>query len=649
MFGRPSLVSVGLLNGEELSGRMVAFSPEMLLVPLEVEGSGGGVQSRQIAADRIAYIAFHREPPGAAAPTVTSTTSHVSPGPPISSRSTPNKPSLVPPSGATQYKVHVGSTRIFSVYAANVSDNSAVGFTAYPIEPSSSFREFFFYNQGVRREVDALLGEMLVRQGLLLPEALDQAIEAQRTERISIGAMIEDTLGQLAPQERRPKRLGEVLTEQKMVSERNLTETLAVKFGMSFVDLDNLEIDPKAAAEVPRELIGQYGVLPIATNERSLTVAISDPLSFDVIDILRLHVHRRIEEVLVTPSQLRRSVREFLTRDDAPTVSATHHLDEILRKLAADEEGEERGDDEEEAELGTDSGVISLVNQIILDAYKAGASDIHIEPNGPSTKMVVRFRVDGECTSYKELPGNVRNAVVARIKIMSKLDIAERRKPQDGKIRFRLPDRQIELRVATIPTAESNEDVVLRILAGSKPLELEKLRLAPRNLTELRRLIARPYGLFLCVGPTGSGKTTTLHSVLGTLNTVDTKIWTAEDPIEIRQPGLRQVQVNPRIDFTFAHAMRSFLRADPDVIMIGEMRDQETAGVAIEASLTGHLVLSTLHTNTAPETVTRLLDMGLEPFSFADALLGVLAQGSREPSAPRAANRRRRRVTSTSS
>jgi type II secretory ATPase GspE/PulE/Tfp pilus assembly ATPase PilB-like protein len=216
--------------------------------------------------------------------------------------------------------------------------------------------------------------------------------------------------------------------------------------------------------------------------------------------------------------------------------------------------------------------------------------------------------------------------VVARIKIMSGLDIAERRKPQDGKIRFRTPDRQLELRVAVIPTAEANEDVVLRILSGSRPLTLDQLSLSPRNLGELQRLIARPYGLFLCVGPTGSGKTTTLHSVLGTLNTIDTKIWTAEDPIEIRQPGLRQVQVHPRIGFTFAHAMRAFLRADPDVIMIGEMRDGETAGVAIEASLTGHLVLSTLHTNTAPETVTRLLDMGLEPFTFGDALLGVLAQ-----------------------
>jgi type II secretory ATPase GspE/PulE/Tfp pilus assembly ATPase PilB-like protein len=209
---------------------------------------------------------------------------------------------------------------------------------------------------------------------------------------------------------------------------------------------------------------------------------------------------------------------------------------------------------------------------------------------------------------------------------MARLDIAERRKPQDGKIRFRLSDRQIELRVATIPTVNGNEDVVMRVLAASKPLPLSELALSARNQSELERIIQQPYGLVLCVGPTGSGKTTTLHSALGAINTVDTKIWTAEDPVEITQAGLRQVQVNARIGFTFAHAMRAFLRADPDVIMVGEMRDQETASTAIEASLTGHLVFSTLHTNSAPETVTRLLDMGLDPFSFADALLGVLAQ-----------------------
>ncbi|MBI4560960.1 MAG: type II/IV secretion system protein, partial [Candidatus Rokubacteria bacterium] len=273
-----------------------------------------------------------------------------------------------------------------------------------------------------------------------------------------------------------------------------------------------------------------------------------------------------------------------------------------------------------------DSTFVRLANQIIVDAYKARASDIHIEPYGPQKDTVIRIRVDGTCMEYQKVPAAYRRAVVARLKIMSQLDIAERRKPQDGKIKFRMPDREIELRVATVPTAGGNEDIVMRILAASEPIPIDKLGMTDRNLRELKNIAGKPYGLILCVGPTGSGKTTTLHSVLGYINKPDKKIWTAEDPVEITQYGLRQVQVQPKIGFTFAAAMRAFLRADPDVIMVGEMRDEETASTGIEASLTGHLVFSTLHTNSAVETVIRLLDMGLDPFNFADALLGVLAQ-----------------------
>jgi len=230
--------------------------------------------------------------------------------------------------------------------------------------------------------------------------------------------------------------------------------------------------------------------------------------------------------------------------------------------------------------------------------------------------------------TYLELPPNYRNALIARIKIMCDLDISERRKPQDGKINFSKfsPQHKIELRVASIPTNSGLEDVVMRILASAKPIPLDSVGLSPANLAALKTAIERPYGMVLCVGPTGSGKTTTLHSALSHINVPERKIWTAEDPIEITQPGLRQVQVNPKIDWTFAKALRAFLRADPDAIMVGEIRDTETAHMAVEASLTGHLVLSTLHTNSAPETVTRLLDMGLDPFNFGDSLLAVLAQ-----------------------
>ena len=264
---------------------------------------------------------------------------------------------------------------------------------------------------------------------------------------------------------------------------------------------------------------------------------------------------------------------------------------------------------------------------MIAEADRLGASDIHIEPYASRKDMVVRLRIDGTCFTYMKIPAAYRRAVVSRIKVMANLDIAERRKPQDGKIRYRLVNnREVELRVATLPTSGQDEDVVLRLLTAKQPMPLGAMEFAPAILQAIQAIAEKPHGILLCVGPTGSGKTTTLHAILKHINTDERKIWTAEDPIEISQDGLRQVQVHSKIGLTFAAAMRAFLRADPDVIMIGEMRDKETADIAIEASLTGHLVLSTLHTNSAVETVIRLLDLGCDAFNFADTMLGVLAQ-----------------------
>ncbi len=280
-----------------------------------------------------------------------------------------------------------------------------------------------------------------------------------------------------------------------------------------------------------------------------------------------------------------------------------------------------------EISAAADNELVKLVNKIIIDAYHQGASDIHIEPGTGKEKTVVRFRRDGTLGVYIEVPASYRNAMTARLKIMCDLDISEKRKPQDGKIKFKkFGPLDIELRVATLPSAGGVEDIVMRILAAGESIPLEKLGLSQHNLSTLKSVVSKPYGLFFVCGPTGSGKTTTLHSVLKHLNTPETKIWTAEDPVEITQKGLRQVQVNPKTGLTFAVAMRAFLRADPDVIMVGEMRDKETVSTGIEASLTGHLVLATLHTNSAPESIIRLLDMGMDPFNFADALLGILAQ-----------------------
>jgi type II secretory ATPase GspE/PulE/Tfp pilus assembly ATPase PilB-like protein len=270
---------------------------------------------------------------------------------------------------------------------------------------------------------------------------------------------------------------------------------------------------------------------------------------------------------------------------------------------------------------------VKLVNKVIIDAYQQGASDIHIEPYPGKAKTEIRFRRDGSLMPYIQVPASCRNALAARLKIMCDLDISERRKPQDGKIKFKkFGPLDIELRVATIPTAGGVEDIVMRILAAGEPIPLDKLGLSKRNHQQCVAAIEKPYGLFFVCGPTGSGKTTTLHSVLGYLNKPDTKIWTAEDPVEITQKGLRQVQVNKKAGLEFSIVMKAFLRADPDIIMVGEMRDKETVSTGIEASLTGHLVFATLHTNSAPESIIRLLDMGMDPFNFADALLGILAQ-----------------------
>jgi type II secretory ATPase GspE/PulE/Tfp pilus assembly ATPase PilB-like protein len=298
-------------------------------------------------------------------------------------------------------------------------------------------------------------------------------------------------------------------------------------------------------------------------------------------------------------------------------------LRELLSGMA-DDGGTEHVDGVSEA---VETELVKLINKVIMDAYRQGVSDIHIEPLPGNGRTSIRFRKDGSLMPYIDIPAGYRNALVARVKIMCDLDTSERRKPQDGKIKFKkYGPLDIELRVATIPSTGGVEDVVMRILAAGDAIPLDKLGVLPLNLERLRGAIEKPYGLFFVCGPTGSGKTTTLHSVLNYLNTPETKIWTAEDPVEITQKGLRQVQVNRKAGLDFATVMRSFLRADPDIIMVGEMRDKETVGIGIEASLTGHLVFATLHTNSAPESMVRLLDMGMDPFNFADALLGILAQ-----------------------
>jgi type II secretory ATPase GspE/PulE/Tfp pilus assembly ATPase PilB-like protein len=439
----------------------------------------------------------------------------------------------------------------------------------------------------------------------------------------------------IAESRKGPQDLETILLDKYKIPKTELVKSLSQFYKCPHVEYDDKIIpDPELIKPLNVEFLKKNFWMPLRRDKTVIEVLIDDPNDLDKIqDIKRSFPGQSIKFSVC----LRRDISQFIKRTTtgaatAGPASSTGITDpgslEELQAMMIDEASEEAAADAsaDSAMSENDSTVVKLCNKIIIDAYKMNTSDIHIEPYGEKKETVIRFRIDGTCQEYMKVPPAFRRALVSRFKIMANLDIAERRKPQDGKIKFKMADKEIELRVATIPTAGYNEDVVMRILAASEPVPLDKMGFSERNLRELKRISEMPYGIILCVGPTGSGKTTTLHSVLGNINEPEWKIWTAEDPVEITQYGLRQVQVQPKIGFTFAMAMKAFLRADPDVIMVGEMRDKETADTGIEASLTGHLVLSTLHTNSAVETVTRLLDMGCDPFSFADAMLGVLAQ-----------------------
>lgn len=478
------------------------------------------------------------------------------------------------------------------------------------------------------------------------PEQLRQALERQhKLKPVPIGEALlglgKITRDQLADALRRQKAglsqpLGQMLVEMKLVSPADLQTAFARKMGYPFIDLKKFPIEVDALRLVPQSLAMRLKVLPLMRQGAALVVAMSDPLQFKIIEELEFTTQSKVVPVVTTSKDLAaritKSYREIgMAAPEVPQPSTTllpgaaDMPDAAL--LAAELTGDGTDIAEEAPIEQSDNTLVRLVNSMITEAYYQRASDIHIEPYPGRQKMLIRFRVDGEMRPYLELPASYRNALIARIKIMCDLDISERRKPQDGKINFaKFGGLNIELRVATIPTSSGLEDVVMRILSSSEPMPLEALNLSEWNLRAFEQIVERPYGLFLCAGPTGSGKTTTLHSALKRINTPSRKIWTAEDPVEITQRGLRQIQVNPRIGWTFAGALRTLLRADPDVIMVGEIRDQETAEIAIEASLTGHLVFSTLHTNSASETIVRLMDLGVDPFSFADSLQGILAQ-----------------------
>ena len=423
-----------------------------------------------------------------------------------------------------------------------------------------------------------------------------------------------------------------VLTGHFQINKEAIGKSFSLFYGCPFRAFDpEFPVPTELLRNLKKTFLLNEIWIPLSWSKEGIEILVDDPRDLNKTDNIKtLMKSGKLNFSVAIREDIQEFIKLFFDPNKQETSSQTvdDALDDfdLIPDVEFEEDYDEEDADSDESDE-TSSRVVKLVDQAIIAAYRKNASDIHIEPSPVSKATTIRFRLDGVCQEYLKVPNSMVRGIISRIKIMSNLDIAERRLPQDGKIKFRRKGvPTFELRVATLPTAGGFEDVVMRILASAGAMAMDEMGLIERNLDVMKQIIYKPYGLILAVGPTGSGKTTSLHAILGHINTPGVKIWTAEDPIEITQAGLRQTEVRPKIGLDFARMMRAFLRADPDIIMIGEMRDEETASIGVEASLTGHLVFSTLHTNSAPETITRLLDMGLNPLNFSDAFLGVLAQ-----------------------
>ena len=445
------------------------------------------------------------------------------------------------------------------------------------------------------------LGDLLLQEGLISSDQLRQALAEQRQS---------------------GHRLGYVLVKQNILEEVEITKALARQLRMPAVDLSRFEPDPKLLRLIPADMARKHLVMPLRRDGRNLTVAMADPSDLSLLQDLKFITRFDVFPVIAGEYTLRTLIDKYLENGDQ------QQLTDLLRDVEESGDGLEVLQDQEE-ETATqaqinDAPVVKLINGILGEAVRRGASDIHIEPF--EHEMRVRYRIDGALHEIMKPPLKMKAALTSRVKILSQLNIAERRVPQDGRIKLKLANRVIDFRVSTLPVL-FGEKIVLRILdKGNLTLDLTTFGFEPKAEYDLMKAILNPYGMVLVTGPTGSGKTTTLYSCLQRINTIDTNIMTAEDPVEYNLPGINQVQVRSEIGLTFASALRAFLRQDPNIIMIGEIRDLETGGIAIKAALTGHLVLSTLHTNDAPSTITRLIDMGIEAFNVASAVNLVAAQ-----------------------
>jgi general secretion pathway protein E len=441
------------------------------------------------------------------------------------------------------------------------------------------------------------LGELLIERGKLDAAGLERALRVQQESGDRIGALLV-TLG--------------------VCAQRDVTEALAAQLGLPLVDVSGYPEFPILEERVSARFLREARALPVKEDERELALAMADPTDAYTIGAFRLATGREVRPMVAVPSELEAALERLYGAGRTAVGQIVGDVEQRADDLSFDADVQQLKD------LAAEAPVIRLVSHIITNALEARASDIHVEPF--ENRLVVRYRIDGVLHEVESPPRRFSAAVISRVKIMANLDIAERRLPQDGRIRLRVQGKEIDLRVSTVPTMHG-ESVVMRILdKGGVPLDFNRLGFAEDTLKSFLGVLAQPHGILLVTGPTGSGKTTTLYTALERLNQPDVKILTVEDPVEYQMPGINQIQVKPQINLTFANALRSIVRQDPDVIMIGEIRDLETAEIAVQSALTGHLVLSTVHTNDAPSTVNRLLDMGVDDYLLTSTIIGILAQ-----------------------
>lgn len=624
--GRPSIhVTVAWLDGKKESGWLNAFSP--LLRALDLRTDDG----RSIAVDtgKLAYVGFLREADR----------------------------KVRVPKLANLIKVRV-TTVTHDVFLVWIRENemNPAGFHAFPAYADDIYEHIYFYHPGVvaiesaqplgsllvekklaspseveqaldrQRESQVPLGHILLEHGRLDEKELEESLVRQHRQQIKLGELLVET-GRITPEDleralaeqrkRHSKKLGEILIEMGLITEEKLASALSVKFHLPFIDLDDYPINPAAAAELEEELIRRYQVLPIDVDEHTLTVAMADPLNIEAYDAIRFRTQKHLRQVIAVPSQIRRYIEEHF---DVP--GEDERL-EIERLRTDEEDGEEPELDKLALKASKAPPIVRLVNHLILEGLRRNASDIHILPQPGRTD--VAYRVNGELRHETSLDKMNERKVIARIKILAGMDVTVHRLPQDGRMSVRYRDMCKDFRVSCIPNAYG-ESMVMRVLNKEMAMDLASLGLRDEDARRLGSLMARPFGLILATGPTGSGKSTTLFALLKSIIERPLHILTIEDPVESQIPGANQIQVNAKIGLTFSRILRNVLRHDPDVIMVGEMRDQETAEIGIQAALTGHLMLSTLHTNTAVDTIIRLVDLGIPAYLLAPALIGVISQ-----------------------